>query len=66
MAPYEWDEAKYAANLEKHGVGFELVYEFDWTNAPTAGLASGGLPSSMFAEGTRFGSSAFDPHMRRR
>lgn len=31
--PYEWDDAKYAANLEKHGLRFELVHEFDWEAA---------------------------------
>jgi hypothetical protein len=30
---YEWDEFKEAANREKHGVGFELAYQFDWSVA---------------------------------
>ena len=30
---YEWDEAKRAANLRKHGVDFESVAEFDWSAA---------------------------------
>ncbi|TMJ30952.1 MAG: BrnT family toxin [Alphaproteobacteria bacterium] len=30
---YEWDDAKYAANLHKHGVSFEMVENFDWTTA---------------------------------
>lgn len=30
---YEWDEAKRAANLAKHGVDFARVAEFDWPNA---------------------------------
>jgi uncharacterized protein len=33
MDSYEWDEAKYAANLLKHRIGFELVYQFDWSKA---------------------------------
>jgi uncharacterized DUF497 family protein len=28
---YEWDEAKRAENLEKHGVDFAAVRHFDWT-----------------------------------
>jgi uncharacterized DUF497 family protein len=31
--PYEWDEAKNTANRLKHGVGFELVVELDWSKA---------------------------------
>ena len=27
---YEWDDAKRAANLAKHGVDFEQVRTFDW------------------------------------
>jgi len=30
---YEWDEAKNQINQAKHGVGFELVREFDWEGA---------------------------------
>lgn len=30
---FEWDEAKRAANLAKHGVDFEAVREFDWETA---------------------------------
>lgn len=33
MDQYEWDEAKNAANRLKHGVGFELVEQFDWASA---------------------------------
>ncbi len=33
MDPYEWDEAKYAVNLLKHQISFELVYQFDWSTA---------------------------------
>lgn len=30
---FEWIEAKNAANKIKHGLGFEVVYDFDWPNA---------------------------------
>ncbi|MCP8882658.1 BrnT family toxin [Devosia sp. XJ19-1] len=30
---YEWDKAKDAANRLKHGIGFDRVEEFDWSNA---------------------------------
>jgi uncharacterized DUF497 family protein len=30
---YEWDDAKATANLAKHGVSFEAVYDFDWNSA---------------------------------
>jgi uncharacterized DUF497 family protein len=30
---FEWDDAKAAANLAKHGVSFEVVHELDWTDA---------------------------------
>ncbi|MEP7241505.1 MAG: BrnT family toxin [Devosia sp.] len=33
MDQYEWDEAKNQANRAKHGIGFELIYEFDWSTA---------------------------------
>ncbi len=33
MDPYEWDETKYATNLLKHRIRFELVYQFDWSKA---------------------------------
>jgi uncharacterized protein len=33
MEQYEWDEAKNQANRVKHGFGFEIVYEFDWSRA---------------------------------
>ena len=31
---FEWDEAKTASNLEKHGVGFEIVFGLDWDVCP--------------------------------
>src|SRR5882672_3577978 len=31
--PYEWDAWKRKANLAKHGVDFEAVFEFDWDTA---------------------------------
>jgi hypothetical protein len=30
---FEWDPAKAAANLAKHGVAFDLVAELDWSVA---------------------------------
>jgi uncharacterized DUF497 family protein len=33
MDHYEWDDAKNETNRRKHGFGFELIYEFDWTSA---------------------------------
>lgn len=30
---FEWDEAKAASNLAKHGVSFEIAYGFDWDGA---------------------------------
>ncbi|HWA90847.1 MAG TPA: BrnT family toxin [Rhizomicrobium sp.] len=30
---YEWDEAKRAANLRKHGIDFADMEEFDWSTA---------------------------------
>jgi uncharacterized DUF497 family protein len=30
---YEWDEAKAESNLNRHGVSFEAVYDFDWESA---------------------------------
>lgn len=36
MEQFEWDEAKYRRNVEKHGLGFELVERFDWASAKIA------------------------------
>jgi len=33
MDPYEWDETKNAAHRLKHGIGFEIVEDFDWSKA---------------------------------
>ena len=33
MDPYEWDEAKNAANRLKHGVTFEVIAGLDWSAA---------------------------------
>jgi uncharacterized DUF497 family protein len=33
MDAYEWDDAKEVINRRKHGVGFALVYAFDWSSA---------------------------------
>jgi uncharacterized DUF497 family protein len=30
---FEWDEAKRAANLAKHGIDFDAVRSFDWSTA---------------------------------
>ena len=74
MDPYEWDEAKYSANLRKHGIAFELIYRFDWSKAKydvddrfeygeTRRLAFGRIdgrviPSFLSSEVIAFGSSA--------
>ena len=33
MEQYEWDEAKYWRKVAKHGLGLELVEQFDWSTA---------------------------------
>jgi uncharacterized DUF497 family protein len=33
MDPFVWDEAKDAENRAKHGIGFDIVYEMDWSAA---------------------------------
>jgi uncharacterized DUF497 family protein len=33
IGPFDWDEAKRAANLVRHGVDFAAVVRFDWDNA---------------------------------
>ena len=30
---FEWDERKNKANLTKHGIDFDAVWEMDWPNA---------------------------------
>jgi uncharacterized DUF497 family protein len=30
---FEWDDAKRAGNLAKHGVDFKAVSQFDWTTS---------------------------------
>ncbi len=32
---YEWDEAKNRANRAKHGIGFEMMEQFEWGTAVT-------------------------------
>jgi uncharacterized DUF497 family protein len=45
---YEWDEAKRAGNLAKHGVDFAGMDEFDWSGAIV-------IPDTLHAYGeTRF------------
>ena len=39
---YEWDEAKRATNLEKHGVDFEVIDAFDWETAISKPSPRGG------------------------
>jgi uncharacterized protein len=36
IGPFDWDEAKRAANLARHGVVFAGVVRFDWDNAQLA------------------------------
>ncbi|TFL19218.1 BrnT family toxin [Jannaschia formosa] len=31
--PYDWDDDKAKANLDKHGVPFEAIFGFDWDGA---------------------------------
>lgn len=31
---FEWDAAKAASNLAKHGVSFEIAHDFDWDSSP--------------------------------
>ncbi|MEM6413214.1 MAG: BrnT family toxin [Pseudomonadota bacterium] len=33
---FEWDDDKAAANLEKHGLAFDLISDLDWERAFTA------------------------------
>lgn len=33
IEPYDWDSEKAAFNLDKHGVAFQDVYNFDWASA---------------------------------
>jgi uncharacterized protein len=33
---YEWDDAKNAANQEKHGIAFESIYSAKWDSALTS------------------------------
>ncbi len=30
---FEWDETKQKANLKKHGIDFDSVWDFDWKTA---------------------------------
>lgn len=39
---YEWDEAKRAANRQKHGGDFSAVFDFDWRTAATEPQTMGG------------------------
>ena len=33
IAPYDWDEAKRAANIADHKIDFAAIYDFDWDRA---------------------------------
>jgi uncharacterized DUF497 family protein len=33
IAPYDWDEAKRAANISDHKLDFTAIYEVDWDTA---------------------------------
>lgn len=82
MDVYEWDAGKYTTNLVKHGIPFELVYEFDWSKAyfkpdrrfdygedrvvPMAESVSKAMRSFTRAVATGFGSSASDRPGKRR
>ena len=35
MIKYDWDENKREANLIKHGIDFDSVYDFEWPTALT-------------------------------
>ncbi len=37
MDQYEWDETKNETNRLKHGIGFELIADFDWSAAFISG-----------------------------
>ena len=39
---YEWDEEKRSSNLDKHGVDFEAMEEFDWEAADIEASPRGG------------------------
>ena len=39
---YEWDEEKRASNLDKYGVDFEAMEEFDWEAADIEASPRGG------------------------
>ena len=39
---YEWDEEERASNLDKHGVDFEAMEEFDWEAADIEASPRGG------------------------
>lgn len=30
---YEWDETKRTVNIEKHGIDFAAIHDFDWDSA---------------------------------
>ena len=42
LKPYDWDEAKRAANLAERGIDFAAAYDFDWDNATVVPSDRGG------------------------
>ena len=39
---YEWDEDKRQSNIDKHGIDFECMYDFEWETAVTEPSPRGG------------------------
>ena len=39
---YEWDEDKRQSNIDKHGIDFESMYDFEWETAVTEPSPRGG------------------------
>ena len=46
---FEWDESKNAINFEKHGVGFDAVFSFDWEDALIADRTRDGDGEKRYA-----------------
>ena len=45
---FAWDEAKDRRTLEKHGIGFEAVERFDWSEAQVREDTRGGYGERRF------------------
>jgi uncharacterized DUF497 family protein len=52
---FEWDDAKAARNLAQHGVRFEAVRSFDWTDAMTREDTRGDYGERRFVSIGRIG-----------